>query len=93
MDALVTDLKSIRISDIKILDNHLVIINSDSKKIIDEIIELNSVSSISQESLQPKTESKIIDQNFTINSINKANNNFPLLTGENQVVSIKDDFF
>ena len=93
MDALITDLKSIRLFDIKILDNHLVIINSDSKKIIDEIIELKSVSCISQESLQPKAESKIIDQNFTINSINKANINFPLLTGENQVVSIKDDFF
>ncbi|EJL65227.1 S8 family serine peptidase [Flavobacterium sp. CF136] len=93
IDALITELKSMRISDIKILDNHLVIIKSDSKKIIDEIIELNSVSSISQESLQPKAESKIIDQNFSINSINKANINFPLLTGENQIVSIKDDFF
>jgi hypothetical protein len=91
--ALITDLKSINISDIKILDNHLVIIKSDSKTIIDEIIALTSVSSVSQESLQPKGESKIIDQNFSINSINKANTNFPLLTGENQIVAIKDDFF
>lgn len=91
--ALLTDLKSMNISDIKILDNHFVIIKSDSKKIIEEIIDLSSVSSISQESLQPKVESKIIDQNFTINYINKANTNFPLLTGENQIVAIKDDFF
>ncbi|MDR7211518.1 S8 family serine peptidase [Flavobacterium piscis] len=91
--ALITDLKSMNISDIKILDNHLVIIKSDSKKIIDEIVDLSSVSSISQESLQPKGESKIIDQNFSINYINKANTNFPLLTGENQIVAIKDDFF
>ncbi|OXG03948.1 putative secreted protein (Por secretion system target) [Flavobacterium araucananum] len=91
--ALITDLKSGNISDITILDNHLVLVKSDSKKIIDEIIALNSVSSISQESLQPKGESKITDQNFSINSINKANTNFPVLTGENQVVSIKDDFF
>jgi arsenate reductase-like glutaredoxin family protein len=91
--ALLTDLKSINISDIKILDDHLVVIKSDSKKIIDAIIDLSSVSSISQESLQPKEESKIIDQNFSINYINKANTNFPLLTGENEIVAIKDDFF
>ncbi|MEP6928900.1 MAG: S8 family serine peptidase [Flavobacterium sp.] len=93
IESLLTDLKSINISDIKILDKNLVIIKSDSKKIIDQIIILSSVISISQESLQPKGESKIIDQNFSINYINKANTNFPLLTGDNQIVSIKDDFF
>ncbi len=91
--ALITDLKSKNISDIKILNNHLVIIKSDSQKIMDEVIALNSVSSISQESLLPKGESKIVDQNFSINSINKAIVNFPLLTGENQIASVKDDFF
>lgn len=93
IESLLTDLKSRNISDIKILDNHLVMIKCDSKKIIDEIIDLSNVSSISQESLQPKGESKIIDQNFSINSINKANINFPILTGENQIVAIKDDLF
>lgn len=93
LKTLLTDLKLINISDIKILDDHLVMIKSDSKKIVDEIIPLNSVSSVSQESLQPERESKIIDQNFSINYINKANTNFPLVTGENQIVSIKDDFF
>ncbi|WP_166919633.1 S8 family serine peptidase [Flavobacterium poyangense] len=92
IELLLADLKSIQISDIKILNNNLIIIKSNSKKILDEIITLNSVTSISQESLQPKAESKIVDQNFTINYINKANSNFPLLTGENQIVSIKDDF-
>lgn len=91
--ALITDLKSLNISDIKIVDKHLVIIKSDSKKIIDTIITLSSVTSVSQESLQPKAESKITDQNFTINYINKATTNFPLLTGENQTVAIKDDLF
>lgn len=90
---LITDLKSINISDIKILDNHLVLIKSDSKKIIDIIITFSSVSSITQESFQPKSESKITDQNFSINSINKANTNFPLLKGEDQIVAIKDDLF
>jgi|GEM_PF-578938 len=93
LKALLADLKSLNISDIKILDNHLVVVKGDSRKIMDEIIPLNSVFSISQESLQPKGESKIIDQNFSINSINKANTNYPLLTGENQIVAIKDDFF
>lgn len=93
LQALLTDLKSMNISDIKILNNHLISIKSDSKKITDDIIALNSVSSISQESLQPIGESKITDQNFTINSINKAYSHFPLLTGENQIVAIKDDFF
>ena len=91
--ALIADLKSIDISDIKILDNHLAIIQCDSKKISDEIIHFNSVTSISQESLQPKVESKIIDQNFSINGINKAAANFPLITGENQISAIKDDLF
>ncbi|KFF04103.1 S8 family serine peptidase [Flavobacterium reichenbachii] len=93
LNRLIADLKSINISDIKILDNHLVVIKSDSQKIIDHIIVLNSVTSISQESLQPKSESKIIDQNFSINYINKANADFPLLTGENEIAAIKDDFF
>jgi len=93
LKVLISDLRSINISDIKILDNHLVIITSDSKKIIDEVITLYSVSSVSQESLQPIVESKISDQNFSINCINKANSNFPLLKGKNQIVSIKDDFF
>lgn len=93
IQVLVADLQSKNISDIKILNNYLVSIKSDSKKIIDDIIALSSVSSISQESLQPKVESKIIDQNFSINAINKANTNFPLLTGENQIVAIKDDLF
>ncbi|MFW0739776.1 S8 family serine peptidase [Flavobacterium sp. T12S277] len=93
LKTLIADLKSINISDVKILNNHLVVLKSDSKKIIDAIINLSSVTSVSQESLQPKTESKIVDQNFTINSINKANINFPLLTGENQIVAIKDDLF
>ncbi|TDO82833.1 putative secreted protein (Por secretion system target) [Flavobacterium chryseum] len=91
--ALITDLKSLYISDIKIVDKHLVIIKSDSKTIMDTIIDLSSVTSVSQESLQPKAESKITDQNFTINYINKASTNFPLLTGENQIVAIKDDLF
>ena len=93
IQALLTDLKSLNISDIKILDNHVVMIKSDSKKIIDVIIALSSVVSVSQESMHPKGESKITDQNFTINSINKANAGFPLLTGENQIISIKDDLF
>ncbi|MEP6803666.1 MAG: S8 family serine peptidase [Flavobacterium sp.] len=93
IQALINDLKLMNISNIKILDNHLVIINTDSKKIKDEIINLNSVSSVSQESFQPKSESKITDQNFTINYINKVHINFPLLKGENQIVAIKDDLF
>ena len=91
--SLINDLESLHISDIKILDNHLVVIKSNSKKIIDEIIEFNSVLSVSQESMQPKAESKIIDQNLTINFVNKANINFPLITGENQIAAVKDDFF
>ncbi len=93
IEALLNDLKSLKISDAKILNNHLILIKSDSKNIMDAIIALSSVASISQESLHPKAESKIIDQNFSVNYINKANINFPLLTGENQVVAIKDDFF
>ncbi len=90
--SLINDLKSLNISNIKTVNNHLVLIESDSEN-LETIINLNSVLSVSQESLQPKTESKITDQNFTINSINKANANFPLLTGENQIVAIKDDLF
>ncbi|MFB3387106.1 S8 family serine peptidase [Flavobacterium sp. LAR06] len=93
INALISNLRAINISDIKILNNHLVLLKSDSKKIINEIITLSYVSSISQESLLPKVESKIIDQNFSINNINKANSNYPLILGENQIVAIKDDLF
>ena len=56
--------------------------------------ELERVSdSLSWLCLCSKTESKIVDQNFTINTINKANTYFPMITGDNQIVSIKDDFF
>ncbi|KAF2516666.1 S8 family serine peptidase [Flavobacterium foetidum] len=93
INELIRDLKSIAISDIKILNNNLVLLKSDSQKIKDAIIGLSSVSSITQESLEPKMESKIIDQNFSVNCINKAIADFPLLTGEDQIVSIKDDLF
>ncbi|MBE8728241.1 S8 family serine peptidase [Flavobacterium hungaricum] len=93
IEVLISDLKSINVTDLTIIDNQLVLIKSDSEKIVDEIINFTSVTSVSQESLQPKKESKIADQNFTINSINKVHSNFPLLTGKDQIVSIKDDFF
>jgi hypothetical protein len=93
LELLSVDLELLKVSDVKILDKNLVIIKCNSKKIIDEIINLNSVSSISIESMKPVVESKIIDQNLTINNINKANRYFPLVNGENQISSIKDDFF
>lgn len=93
INTLINDLKLLNISDFQIVDNHLVIIKSDSKKIIDEVIDLNSVMAVSQESMRPKSESKIVDQNFSINAVNKANAAFPLLTGENEIASVKDDFF
>ncbi|MFB9080275.1 S8 family serine peptidase [Flavobacterium procerum] len=90
---LIRELKTINISNITILDSRLVAIKSDSEKIINSVIALKNVLSITRESFEPKTESKIIDQNFSINSINKAYKNFPLLTGEDEIVAIKDDFF
>ncbi|WP_374173559.1 S8 family peptidase [Flavobacterium tructae] len=93
IESLLADLKLANISTIKILDDHLVILESDSKTILDKIISLSSVTAVSQEALQPESESKITDQNFTINAVNKALTNFPLLTGENQIASIKDDLF
>ena len=92
MQSLLADLKSISLVPIELINNKLVSIKSNSDKII-QIIAFNSVVSVTQESFQPKTESKIVDQNFTINTINKANTYFPLITGDNQIVSIKDDFF
>ncbi|MBS7253966.1 S8 family serine peptidase [Flavobacterium branchiicola] len=93
LQRLISDLKSIDISDLVILDKHLVMIKSDSKKIMDQVAALSRVSSISEESLLPKAESKITDQNFSINRINMAHADFPFLSGEDQIVVIKDDFF
>lgn len=90
---LLADLKLLNIPALKILDHHFVVIKSSSAKIINEVIGLNSISAVSQESLQPKGDSKIIDQNFSINSVTKAHINFPSIKGENQIVSVKDDFF
>lgn len=93
IESLLSELESINIYDVKTQAGNLAIIKCNSQKIIDEVIALSSVSSVSQEAMIPKGESKIIDQNFSINNINKANDNFPLLKGENQIISIKDDFF
>ncbi len=90
---LLADLKLLNIPALKVLDHHFVVIKSSSAKIINEVIGLNSISAVSQESLQPKGDSKIIDQNFSINSVTKAHINFPSVKGENQIVSVKDDFF
>lgn len=93
LEKLTADLRSLQIFDIEILNSHLVLIKTDSKKIEDQVASLRSVSSISQESLLPKTESKIADQNLSINAINKAHEGFPNLNGEDQIVAIKDDLF
>lgn len=90
---LVKHLNAMQITIAQIINDRLVVIKSDSKTIVNDIISLNNVSSISHEALTPQGEAKIIDQNFSINRINKANSNFPELMGENQIVSIKDDFF
>lgn len=92
MQSLLTDLKSISLAPIELINNKLVSIKSNTDKIM-QIIAFNSVVSVTQESFQPKVESKIVDQNFTINNVTKANTYFPLITGDNQIVSIKDDFF
>ncbi len=92
IQSLLTDLKSISPIPIEYINDKLVSIKSNSDKII-QVITFTSVVSVTRESFEPKTESKIVDQNFTINNITKANTSFPLITGENQIVSIKDDFF
>lgn len=92
MKSLLTDLKSISLVPIAFINDKLVSIKSTSDKIM-QIITFASVVSVTRESFTPKTESKIVDQNFTINTITKANTSFPLITGENQIVSVKDEFF
>lgn len=92
MKSLLADLKSIPLVPIAFVNDKLVSIKSNTDKIM-QIIAFNSVVSVTQESFQPKVESKIVDQNFTINTITKANIYFPMITGDNQIVSIKDDFF
>jgi len=92
LKSLPADLKSISIVPITFINDKLINVKCNSDKIL-QIIAFNSVVSVTQESFQPKTESKIVDQNFIINTITKANTYFPIATGENQIVSIKDDFF
>ncbi len=86
-------LKSIPITIKQVLNHNIIVIESNSKEIIDKIIPLKDVYSVTIESLNPITETKISDQNFSINSINKANAVFASVKGQNQIVSIKDEFF
>ncbi|MBP4142457.1 S8 family serine peptidase [Flavobacterium sp. P4023] len=91
IDDLIDELNEAAIQFIRTATNNLILIKSNSKN-ISKVISSNSVLAVSSESLIPVTESKIADQNFTINQINKANYNFPTLLGENEIISIKDEF-
>nr|WP_315157631.1 S8 family serine peptidase [uncultured Flavobacterium sp.] len=92
MKSLLDDLKSISLVPIEFIHDKLVSIRSNTDKMM-QIIAFNSIVSVTQESFEPKTESKIVDQNFTVNNVTKANTYFPMITGDNQIISIKDDFF
>lgn len=57
------------------------------------ILPLQFVLSITTESFTPTLESKIRDQNLTVNQINGLSEKYPQLEGNNQIISIKDDLF
>ncbi|WP_144891775.1 S8 family serine peptidase [Flavobacterium tiangeerense] len=75
------------------IQSDVVFINTNYKSLVNQIIPIHNVLSITQESFTPTVESKIIDQNFSVNQINMLVKNFKDITGLNQIVSIKDEFF
>ena len=86
-------LNAISIPIKQILNSNIVVIECNSNEILNKIIVLKEIYSITQESLNPVIETKISDQNFTVNTINKANAVYSNVKGQNQIVSIKDEFF
>ncbi|WP_158729940.1 MULTISPECIES: S8 family peptidase [unclassified Flavobacterium] len=84
-------LKSLKIENT--VQSDLVFLNTDYKTLVNLIIPIQNVTSITQESFTPIVESKIIDQNFSLNQINMLSKNFADVCGSDQIVSIKDEFF
>ncbi|CAH0335639.1 hypothetical protein FVB9288_01287 [Flavobacterium sp. CECT 9288] len=72
---------------------NVVLVEANYKTILNQIIPLNDVLSVTLESYNPSFESKIIDQNFSVNQINGARKKFADINGFNQIVSVKDAFF
>ncbi len=72
---------------------NVLLVNTNYKTLVNQIIPLNNVLSVSLESYVPTLESKITDQNFSVNQINMLSENFKDVTGANHIVSIKDAFF
>lgn len=70
-----------------------IVLCTDLNKLQNHILPLPFVLSITTESFTPTLESKIRDQNLTINQINGLSEKFPLIEGTNQIISIKDDLF
>ena len=93
MISLQTALKFVSISIKQVVTDKIVVIESNSNDIINKILPLKDVYSVTQESLTPIIETKISDQNFSVNNINKANAIFSNIKGQNQIVSIKDELF
>ncbi len=73
--------------------NDIIVLHTDLNKILDHILPLPFVLSITTESFIPTLESKIRDQNLTVNQINGLSEKFPVIEGANQIISIKDDLF
>ncbi|MFV8355535.1 S8 family peptidase [Flavobacterium sp. XS1P32] len=71
----------------------IIVLHTDLNKLQEHILPLPFVLSITTESFIPTLESKIRDQNLTVNQINGLFEKFPLIEGANQIISIKDDFF
>ena len=70
-----------------------IVLRTDLNIIQSHILPLPFVLSITTESFTPALESKIRDQNLTVNQINGLSEKFPLIEGTNQIISIKDDLF
>ncbi len=92
-ESLKKDLEILSIKINKSVTDKIFIIECDSERILEQIISLQEVCSVTLESLNPVFESKISDQNFSINNINKANAFYSNIKGQNQIVSIKDEFY
>ncbi|MBC5862723.1 S8 family peptidase [Flavobacterium turcicum] len=71
----------------------MIMLRTDLQTIQEHILPLPFVLSITTESFTPTLESKIRDQNLTVNQINGLSEKFPLVDGATQIISIKDDLF
>ncbi|MCE7995954.1 MAG: S8 family serine peptidase [Roseivirga sp.] len=77
----------------KQLGTELIRINVVDQLMMGELLERSDVYYIGKESLDVKTESRVLDMNLNPNAVNRVHHDFPELDGRGMVLSIREGMF